>query len=103
MESAPYFYDLGLLIHLFFYSLEGEPMDWFHTLSKEDLSSFKKIRESFLTKYQHKIDQKSTSHDLSKEVIKQDKNWVTFANRWREMTAKYYWTNKEGTCKYILS
>ena len=27
MESAPYFYDLGLVMHLFFYSLEGEPMD----------------------------------------------------------------------------
>ena len=64
MELAPYFYNLGLLIHRFFYSLEGEPMDWFLTLSKEDLSSFNKIRERFLTKYQHKIDPKPTFHDL---------------------------------------
>ena len=71
MESAPYFHDLGLVVHLFFYSLEGEPMDWFLTLSKEDLSSFDKIRESFLTKYQHKIDPKPIFHDLSKEVMKQ--------------------------------
>ena len=71
MESALYFHDLGLVVHLFFYSLTGEPMDWFLTLSKEDLSSFDKIRESFLTKYQHKIDPKPTFHDLSKEVMKQ--------------------------------
>ena len=88
MVSAPYFYDLGLVIHLFFYSLEGEPIDWFLTLSKEDLNSFDKIRESFLTKYHHKIDPKLTFHDLSKEVMRRGESWVTFANRWREMAAR---------------
>ena len=41
MEAAPYCHDLGLLIHMFFYFLEGEPMEWFMSLSKEELSSFK--------------------------------------------------------------
>ena len=82
IESAPNFHDLGLTIHLFFYSLEGEPMDWFLTLSKDDLSSFDQIRECFLTKYQHKIVSKTTFHDLSRESMRPEEEWVTFANRW---------------------
>ena len=41
MKATPYYHDVGLLIHLFFYSLERESMEWFMSLSKEELSSFK--------------------------------------------------------------
>ena len=51
MKAMPYYHDLGLLVHLLFYSLEGESMKWFMLLSKEELSSFKEILESFLLKY----------------------------------------------------
>ena len=88
MKSTPYCHDLGLHIHLFFYSLEGEPMDWFLTLSGDNLNSFNKIRECFLTKYQHKIVSKPTFHDLSRESMKPGEEWVTFANRWRDMATR---------------
>ena len=71
-----------------FYSLEGELMDWFLTLSRDDLSSFDKIKECFLTKYQHKIESKPTFHNLSRETMKSGEEWVTFANRWWEMVAR---------------
>ena len=51
MEAAHYCHDLGFLIHMFFYFLEGESMEWFMSLSKEEISSFKQIQESFLLKY----------------------------------------------------
>ena len=63
-------------------------MDCFLTLSSDDLSSFDKIKECFLTKYQHKIESKPTFHDLSRESMNLGKEWVTFANRWREMAAR---------------
>ena len=113
MESTPYCHDLGLLIHLFFYSLEGEPMEWFMSLSKEELSSFEWIWESFLFKYQHKIDPKPTFLDLAKEMMKPDEDWFSYANSWRDMASrlnyprktndpkansKHHRTNEERTC-----
>ena len=87
MESAPYCHDLGLLIHLFFYSLEGELMEWLISLSREELSNFDQIRESFLFKHHHKIDPKLTFLDLAKEMMKSDEDWFIYANWWRDMAS----------------
>ena len=88
MEALPYCHDLGLLIHLFFYFLEGEPMEWFMSLSKEELSSFKRIQESILLKYQYKVEPKPTFLDLAKEMMEPSEDWFTYANRWRDMAAR---------------
>ena len=63
-------------------------MEWFMSLNKEELSSFKQIQENFLLKYQYKVEPKPTFLNLAKEMMEPSENWFTYANRWRDMAAR---------------
>ena len=41
MDTLPYRYDTGLIVYLFFKTLEGEALKWFDTLTIYDLQDFK--------------------------------------------------------------
>ena len=45
MDTLPYRYDRGLIIYLFFKTLEGEALRWFDVLTAHDLQDFKTVEE----------------------------------------------------------
>ena len=48
MDTLPYRYDQGLIVYLFFKTLEGEALRWFDALTAHDLQDFKTVEEKFL-------------------------------------------------------
>ena len=81
MDALPYQHDNGLIIYLFFKSLEGEALGWFNMLTTYDLSTFKVVQEKFLLQYGHRIQYEPTMSDLLTERMKPDEEFATFASR----------------------
>src|SRR5262249_9337757 len=46
-------HDYALMAYLFQFTLEGEPQDWYHDLSPENLRDFEILADLFLERYRH--------------------------------------------------
>ena len=88
METRPYTEDRQVLAYLFERSLEGDALEWFYTLSIEDMQDFFKIRDKFFEKYSHRIECVPTLTDMIAEKMKPDEDFVQFVDRWRLLVVK---------------
>ena len=88
METHHYRYDLGLMIHLFSISLEGDALYWFLSLTKEQVQDLNIIIELFIKRFAHLKEIKPTWAELAAERKKSGETVLRYIVRWRNMFAK---------------
>ncbi|MQL80350.1 hypothetical protein Taro_012781 [Colocasia esculenta] len=88
MDSHRWLYDRVLLVHLFQQSLEGKALRWFTSLPASDLVNFDIVSERFISHFSYMATQVPTLPDLVVEKMKANKDFVTYANRWRSMASR---------------
>src|SRR5262249_34682348 len=83
-----YAHDTALMAYLFQFALEGEPEDWYHDLSPENLIDFENLDNLFLERDRHCAAYTPTITYLFKEKMKLDDDLVGFIQRWRALAAR---------------
>ncbi|MQL79201.1 hypothetical protein Taro_011638, partial [Colocasia esculenta] len=87
-ESAPHKYDRHLMAYLFRKSLDGPALEWFYSLPPDEGEDFQVVQERFLQQFQDRVGPEYSFVDLVAEKMKPDKDFSTYADRWRSLAAK---------------
>ena len=88
METHHYHHDMGLTIHMFSMTLEGDAMSWFLSLTKEQVQDLNIIATLFIKRFTHLKETKPTWSELNSEKKKSGETFLKYVARWRSMLIK---------------
>ncbi|XP_050919740.1 uncharacterized protein LOC127137311 [Lathyrus oleraceus] len=86
MES--YINNDELHIHCFQDSLFGASLDWYMSLERSKIRSWKDLSKAFLRQYKYNMDMARTRLQRRNQACKSSKTFKEYAERWREMASR---------------
>ncbi|XP_050876821.1 uncharacterized protein LOC127080547 [Lathyrus oleraceus] len=75
----------NLLIHCFQDSLAGASLDWYMSLERSKIRSWRDLFEAFLKQYKYNLDMAPTRLQLQNQWQRSNETFKEYAQRWREM------------------
>lgn len=78
----------NLLIHCFQDSLTGASLDWYMSLERSKIRSWRDLSEAFLKQYKYNLDMAPTRLQLHNQSQRSNETFKEYAQRWREMASR---------------
>lgn len=84
-----------MLARLFQLNLGKEASKWFYSLENQSITSYEKLKQEFLTQYQHNIKRKPTLVDLERMRQGENQSFDEFVKAWRKIAKFINLSEKE--------
>ncbi|XP_050916507.1 uncharacterized protein LOC127131638 [Lathyrus oleraceus] len=78
----------NLLIHFFQDSLTGAFLDWYMSLERSKIRSWRDLSEAFLKQYKYNLDMAPTRLQLQNQSQRSNETFKQYAQRWHEMASR---------------
>ncbi|KAK1301744.1 hypothetical protein QJS10_CPB12g00992 [Acorus calamus] len=88
LDARPFSDDEIMLIYLFPLSLEGIALQWFTSLTRNDLQTFPDIVQKFFNRFSFQARRAPSPADLVAEKMQPGEDFVRFVNQWRDMAIR---------------
>ncbi|XP_050893030.1 uncharacterized protein LOC127098462 [Lathyrus oleraceus] len=79
----------NLLIHCFQDSLTGASLDWYISLERSKIRSWRDLSEAFLKQYKYNLDMAPTRLQLQNQSQRSNETFKEYAQRWHEMASGF--------------